>query len=234
MFGTVQETPYDLQFSLLGIPVRISIWFWVAGTILGFSALKAGLPFLLAWLLVLLVSILVHELGHALTARWFGYSPSILLYHFGGLAFYQPRQNHSRARSILISLAGPGAGFILWGLTELFYRFVLPRFYFDLAPNFQQLASFIVIQMLFINLIWGLVNLLPVLPLDGGRICQEICMAISPFRGLLYAAWVGLIVGGLTAAWFFRQQETYPGFLFAMLAFSNFSIIQQYRNQFRR
>src|SRR5690606_19365923 len=106
MFGTVQETPYDLRFSLLGVPIRVSVWFWVAGTVLGYGELKQGVEYLLAWLLVLFVSILVHEMGHALTARWFGHSPQVLLYHFGGLAYYQPFRNHTRAKSIAISFAG--------------------------------------------------------------------------------------------------------------------------------
>ncbi|WP_437227710.1 site-2 protease family protein [Planctomicrobium sp. SH661] len=233
MFGTVNETPYDLQFQLGGIPVRISVWFWVMGSILGYSALRAGVPYLLAWLLVLLVSILVHEMGHALTARWFGHQPSILLYQFGGLAFYHPFRNHTRGKSILISLAGPGAGFVLWGLVLLFVRFVLPHIYHHIPENFQSLLGFVLMQLLYINLYWGLVNLLPVLPLDGGRVCQEICTAISPFKGYLYAAWVGLIVGGLAALWFFSRDETYPGFLFAMLAASNYSMIQQLNSQYR-
>jgi len=229
MFGTVTPTPYDLRFSLFGIPVHISIWFWVAGAILGFNALKAGAAFLIGWLLVLLISILVHELGHALTARWFGYPPSILLYHFGGLAFYQPYRHPARWKSILISLAGPAAGFVLFGLIFAFRVFVLPRFFFQLGENFQDLVWFMISQMIFVNLVWGLVNLLPVLPLDGGRVCQEICLTFSPFRGTLYAAWIGVIIGGLAALWFFQQKETYPAFLFLMLAFSNFNIIQQVR-----
>jgi len=229
MFGVVSETSYDLHFSVSRIPVRVSVWFWVGGAILGFDTLKLGVQYLLAWLLVLLVSILVHELGHAWTARWFGYSPSILLYQFGGLAFYQPWGRHSRTRSVLISLAGPGAGFVLYGLTELFIHFVVPRFYFNMAPTFRPLLGFILGEMEYVNLYWGLVNLLPVLPLDGGRVTEQVCGYFSPFRGLLYTAWIGAIVGGLVALSFFKEENQYAGFLFLMLAFSNVNIIQQWR-----
>lgn len=231
MFGTVSATPYDLQFSLFGIPVRISIWFWLAGAILGYNALKAGAAFLIGWLLVLLVSILIHELGHALAARCFGYSPSILLYQFGGLAFYNPAYGQARWKSILISLAGPGAGFILAAVIYAFAAYALPQFYFRMEPAFQELVSFILGQLLFVNVIWGLVNLLPVLPLDGGRVCQEICSSFAPYRGTLYAAWIGVIVGGLAAAYFFTQKDNYPAFLFLMLAFTNFNIIQEWRER---
>lgn len=229
MFGTVTESPYDMQFSLAGIPVRISMWFWIMGAILGYGALRAGVPFLLAWLLVLLVSILVHEMGHALTARWFGYTPSILLYHFGGLAYYQPNRQHTRIKSIVITLAGPFAGFALYGLTRLFIAFGL-SWLMQVPETFRPLISFILIQLLYINLWWGLVNLLPVLPLDGGRISQELCSAVSPFKGVLYAAWIGVIAAGLTAAWFVSQKDGYPAMMFALLAASNFSTIREWRS----
>jgi Peptidase family M50. len=230
MFGIVQPTPFDMEFTLGRIPVRISVWFWLAGTLLGFTALREGLQYLLAWLLVLLISILVHEMGHALTAQAFGYSPSVLLYHFGGLAYYQPDSRHTRLKSILISLAGPGAGFLLFGLTYLFARYVLPQFYWDMAEHSRRLLDDVVLQMLFINLYWGLVNLLPVLPLDGGRISQEVCSMISPRRGILYAAYIGVAVAALAAMWFLRNHQSYAVMLFAMLAFSNYSIIQQYKS----
>ncbi|MEZ6147021.1 MAG: hypothetical protein R3B91_16710 [Planctomycetaceae bacterium] len=83
MFGPVQPTPYDLTFSLFGIPVRVIAWFWLTAVILGFSSVHIGPEYLLAWVAIVFVSILVHELGHALVAAAFGYPPRILLYHFG-------------------------------------------------------------------------------------------------------------------------------------------------------
>ncbi len=94
------ETPYDLRFQLLGFPVRVSWTFWLGAVVFGyefarqidFIAMAAGLnspgagPLLLLWILCLLVSILIHELGHALAFRQFGIQSSIVLYHFGGLA----------------------------------------------------------------------------------------------------------------------------------------------------
>lgn len=219
-----------MEFTLWRIPVRISVWFWLAGTLLGFTALREGLQYLLAWLLVLLISILVHEMGHALTARAFGYSPSVLLYHFGGLAYYQPDFRHSRVKSILISLAGPGAGFVLFGITFLFARYVVPHFASNMAEHSLRLLDDVIFQMLFINFYWGLVNLLPVLPLDGGRVSQEICSMISPRNGILYAAYIGVAFAALAIVWFLQNRQTYAVMLFAMLAFSNYSIIQQYKS----
>ena len=226
MFGTVQETPYDLNFSVAGIPVRVSVWFWAVGAILGYSAVRMGMEFLLTWMVVLFVSILVHELGHALTARWFGHRPSILLYHFGGLAFYQPFQRDSRWQSILITLAGPGAGFVLYGLTRAFLFWGYP--YLPQFPDrFEHIMIFAIIQLLYINLYWGLINLLPVLPLDGGRVAQELFSARNTMRGLITAVRISVVVAGMAAAWFFLQRETYPAMLFAILCANNVSLALQ-------
>ena len=96
MFGQVPQTQYDLHFQVLGIPVRIHPAFFVLCVIMGFSEgwarelqVNVLVPILL-WTGVVFVSILVHELGHALMARNFGWPPNITLYHFGGLASFQP------------------------------------------------------------------------------------------------------------------------------------------------
>ncbi|MFM8704007.1 MAG: peptidase, partial [Planctomycetia bacterium] len=90
--GEPQPTPADLRFSLLGIPVRVSGWFWVAAVLLGWNLCqglaegdqRALLRYLAAWVGVVLVSLLVHEMGHALAFRRFGQSAHVILYHFGG------------------------------------------------------------------------------------------------------------------------------------------------------
>src|ERR1043166_8856978 len=65
---------------------------------------------LMIWVAVVFVSILIHELGHALVARAHGWQPWITLYGMGGLASYQPTRHDTRSQ-ILISAAGPAAGF---------------------------------------------------------------------------------------------------------------------------
>jgi len=194
MFFNTEPTQYDLRFNLFNVPVRISVWFWLMGAILGFETVKIGVAFLLSWMCVLFVSILIHEFGHALVAKAFGYRPNVLLYHFGGLAMFQPDSRYTASRSIAVSLAGPAAGFALYGLTQLFKFYVFPSMIPGLSASSLMLLSFIIIQMEWINLYWGLINLLPVLPLDGGRICQEICLKINARKGIIYAAQIGAVV----------------------------------------
>src|SRR5258708_21488286 len=114
MFGTVAPTPYDVRFSLFGIPVRVHPFFWIASLLMGRGLHDRKL--MLIWMACIFVSILVHELGHALTAQYFGWPPHIVLHAFGGYASYQPTWGHSTSRSILVSFAGPWAGFLLYAV----------------------------------------------------------------------------------------------------------------------
>jgi stage IV sporulation protein FB len=130
------RTAWDIHFHVLGFPVRIHPLFWLVGLLLGFSGGRegnAGIQ-LLIWFVALFVSILVHELGHALMIRRFGREAHIVLYAMGGLAIegrpqgsfgspwsfdsytgYQPGPR-SPQEQILISAAGPGIQFLLLGL----------------------------------------------------------------------------------------------------------------------
>jgi len=90
------RTPYDLNFQFAGVPIRVHPLFWLATAILGASSLQAdsaesnaGMK-LLVWLVVVFVSILIHELGHAFVMRYFGEVPHVVLYLFGGLAISDP------------------------------------------------------------------------------------------------------------------------------------------------
>ena len=98
-----QPTPADWQFELAGIRVRVSPWFWLASALLGFGVCqsfaggdqRALIGYLILWAGVVLVSILIHEMGHALAFRLFGQSAHIVIYHFGGLAAVAARSSPS-------------------------------------------------------------------------------------------------------------------------------------------
>src|SRR5438132_973156 len=122
------RTPFDLNFQVLGFPVRVHPLFWLVGLLLGLGGggEDAGIR-LVIWFAALFVSILIHELGHALMIRRFGRDAYIVLYAMGGLAIegrprdfspfgspwsidsassFQPRPRSSNEQ-ILISAAGP-------------------------------------------------------------------------------------------------------------------------------
>src|SRR5690349_4781192 len=107
------HTRFDLRFSIFGIPVRVHPLFWLMTLLFGGAV---GNPItLLIWVAVVFISILTHELGHALTMRFFGQPARIILHLSGGLAI-PDSWGHGSAlttnEQILMLLAGPGAGFL--------------------------------------------------------------------------------------------------------------------------
>jgi stage IV sporulation protein FB len=126
---------------------------------------------------------LVHEFGHALAGRKLGgVGPVIHLHGLGGLCSFQ-KANFSRKQDFLMTLAGPMAGYLLCLAAFLAYRY-LPV---DTPPKFMDLVRITFI----INLVWSTINLLPVLPLDGGRLLQAM---LGPRR-----IKITLIIGMLTS-----------------------------------
>ena len=124
LFAEPPRTPYDIRFSIAGVPVRVHPLFWLVALLLGANAIRDGIE-LLSWMTAVFVSILIHELGHAMAIRYYGWQPSITLHQLGGLTSYNPRFTASAASyrragntplaQIIISAAGPAAGFLFMG-----------------------------------------------------------------------------------------------------------------------
>ena len=79
MLAEPNRTPYDLNFRLFGFPVRIHPLFWLGAVLLGGWTFDLGLEYAAIWVAVVFVSILVHELGHAIAFRTFGVDSHIVL-----------------------------------------------------------------------------------------------------------------------------------------------------------
>ena len=237
LLGEPARSQGDVNFRLFGIPIRIHPFFWIIGLLLGMNNDVKGM---IVWLVALLLCILVHELGHALVLRAFGVYSWITLYGMGGLASYDPAQARSvRAdgtlKQILISAAGPGAGFLLASL--VFGGVFLKAAFTDnaLAPQVgaagpDYLAMFIY-YVLFICVGWGIVNLLPVYPLDGGQIAREIMLRILPRTGIHHSLMLSIFTGGGIALIGLLNGMFYVAIMFGYLAFSSFQMLQNYGNQ---
>jgi len=184
----------SLRFRLGPFPVSVEPWFFFVPLI----AFRASLWTALAWTAVVFASILVHELGHALAARLFGAGAAIRLYGLGGLTYHSGLP--TARRRILVTLAGPGAGFLL-GLLALGPYLLLP-------------PSFAVRALLLTNVFWGAVNLLPVPPLDGGHVLEEL---LGPRRKVL-ALQAGAVVGALAAVGGFLLWGWVAAVMFAFLS----------------
>lgn len=231
----------DLHFSLFGFPVRVSPWFWAVSALMGIRG-ATGPTDLLTWVAVVFVSILVHELGHAFAMRHYGWQPRVTLYAMGGLASYDRassyRQGHSSPRSqILISLAGPAAGFALASLViaALYVAQRKVNFSFDITVGTGQYLEFhsptymLVRDLLFVNIFWGLINLLPVYPLDGGQVAREILTLGNPHNGIVQSLWLSVFTGaGLAIAGLMLFNQLFMAILFGYLAYSSYQTLQRY------
>jgi stage IV sporulation protein FB len=252
------RTPYDLNFQVLGFPVRVHPLFWLVGLLLGFSGGTSGIS-LIIWFCALFSSILVHELGHALMIRRFGREAHIVLYAMGGLAIegrpkggdfgspwsfdsyteFNPRPR-TPYEQILISAAGPGIQFLLAGVViALVYAtgghvqwelspipLPIPMLGGELARNVN--LFLLVMDLLYINIFWALVNLLPVLPLDGGQIAMQLLIQHDSWSGMQRALWLSVFTGGAMAVFaLLVLQQVFTMMLFASLAVSSYLTLQQ-------
>jgi Zn-dependent protease len=237
-----ERTAWDLRFRLLRFPVRVHPWFWIGAVLLGGSTLRDGLQFLAIWVVVVFVSILVHELGHAIAFRLFGADSDIVLYAFGGLAI--PTMAISgRWRRVFIALAGPLAGFVLCGAV---YGSNL-GLNWGSRENGDEVA-FLYYALFAVNLFWGIFNLLPVFPLDGGQVCREVCGMKWGTRGNKISLRISFVVAILVVAyslfcaidikmfdrqltsqfpWWIPPGSIWTAILFGFLAYSSYQLLQQ-------
>jgi len=232
LIGEPAPTQADIHFQLFGIPVRIHPFFWVVAVLLGIR-LKDPVMVLI-WVFSVFISILIHELGHALTAKYVGEAPWITLYSFGGLASYRPTRHDSRTK-ILISAAGPAAGFFFLAVVLAFIHGMRHDVSLHLSAPWIRFVGFnndnlneLIGNLIYINLFWGLVNLLPIYPLDGGQIARELFVRFDLQDGIrksLYismaAAIVVAIFGGL------YLERLFIAIMFGFLAFMNYQLLQQ-------
>jgi Zn-dependent protease len=255
IFTQPQQSPYDWNFRIFNIPVQVSPWFWVVSAIMGWSSVHHGFQYLALWIGCVFVSILVHELGHVLTGRLFGAQGHIILYGFGGLAV---GSNHlsDRTQRIAVVFAGPAAGFIFLGAVLLVFRMadpemvqqVLGSFYFFVLRLFGidtgrpgaipelSLGSDFLWNMLWINCLWGFLNLLPIWPLDGGQISRDFLGGLLAEAGVRFALILsGVVAGALALACLvlFKGQSLYLPFFFGILALGSFQALQQVQAQRR-
>lgn len=189
------------QFRVLGIPVRISAGFWFMAVLLGTSSASPNWKDTLMWVLIVFISVGIHELGHAMLARAFGASPAILLYALGGRTVNVGR--FSRFRTALVSMAGPAAGFVLALLAVVLMHTGVAR---------DPTVAVVLQKTQRVNLAWGIINLIPVLPFDGGLILAAI---LGP-RRLLASATVSAVVGAAIATYGMMQGFIFPAVLFGM------------------
>jgi len=205
-------------FRIRGIQLAVHASFflllaWVAND--GWrSAGAAGLGWSVVTLLAFFGCVVLHELGHSLTAIHFGIGVRrILLMPIGGMAEFDsiPRQP---ARELLITLAGPAVNFVIAGLLWFVIRT------FGDEVTLYSLDGFIY-QIFFANLVMGIFNLLPAFPMDGGRILRALlAWRMSYLRATRFAATVGKVICVLGAGVALWSNHWLLAVLFAFIFFA--------------
>ncbi len=168
-------TPFDLNWRMFDVQVRVHPFFWLVAAFLGWGNFSRGGPrAILLWIACVFVSILIHELGHVAVGRVFGAQGRILLYSFGGLAIGSSNLR-KRWQRLLVYLAGPFIQLVFAAGIYVVIRAARGREGFAESAGAEML-----VMLLVINLFWGLFNLLPIFPLDGGQVTREVCEALAP------------------------------------------------------
>ncbi len=195
------------------IPIRIQPIFWALILLLGFSY-SGDLAITLWFGLIATVSILVHEYGHALTALAFGQQADIELVALGGLTHYRgPRLK--MWQEFLITLNGPLAGLSLALVAYLILIYVV-------IPYRAPLPYMILSMTVNINIFWTLFNLLPIHPLDGGKLCSFLLQRIAGLKGLKASYFISMLLAGLLGAYCLYLNQLYSGAILLMFMFENY------------
>lgn len=205
---------------------------------------------LMLWIAAVFSSILIHELGHAMAFRYYGVESYIVLYHFGGLAvprsataFGYVGRSKRDINQIVVSAAGPGAQLILAaiiiavlyfaGFSVEPYRHVLP--YLDrIIPEGgdKRLASdalwAVTFFLVYPSIMWAVINLLPVYPLDGGHIAREILSIFDPVNGIRKSLILSIVAGAVVALYAYAHHDPFLAIMFGLLAYSSFQVLQSY------
>ncbi|GAA1148113.1 site-2 protease family protein [Nesterenkonia lutea] len=185
------------QVRIAGVPVRFrASWFLVSGAIVLLFGPQVQRIFpelgVLAYVValgyagLLLLSVLAHELAHALAARSFGWpATEIELNIWGGHTEYLAHRA-TPVKSLAVSLAGPAANLVIAGL----------GWYFSELFEVTGVTALLVEVTVLVNFMVGVFNLLPGLPLDGGRIVESVVWGAtgSQDRGMRAAGWGGRVV----------------------------------------
>ena len=157
-----------IQFSILGIPVRVEPWFWITMAFIGgglHAANSTDILLVLVFVFAGFLSIMIHELGHALAIRKYGLPAVITLRAFGGYASF-PAGKLDRKQSFVVTAAGPALQFVFGVLLIV------------LAPSISVPEGSLFLpflrDLIWVSIAWSILNCLPVYPMDGGQMMAAI------------------------------------------------------------
>ena len=196
---------------IFGFPLRIDPFFFVTAWLIGG---RQEPQWMVVWVVIVLIGILAHELGHAFAGRRLGMEPWIRLMAFGGMTGWtQPRPLTAR-QQIMISAAGPAVGIVIGGS-------VLIAGLVGLFANASPAIIRVLNDVMWVNLGWGVLNLLPILPLDGGHIASSVAGIVAGRRGRLAARVLSIVLTVTIGLWALTAGQWWMLILGVVLTYAN-------------
>jgi Zn-dependent protease len=212
--GSVRGTSIDIDFNFLILVVLF--------VVMNYNA-AMGIQYALVWVPILFLSVLLHELAHAAMIGIFGFGSSqIVLTGMGGVTFN--RRKAKPWQDMLISLAGPLSSFGLMFLC----RWIMYNVTF--AHRDPMLAALLP-DMEWANRFWGMFNLIPVAPLDGGHAVREFFNIFLPDRkSFVIYVWIAIVCGGGIAVYLFLQGNFFIALYIAWFVYMAFEQWKHFRH----
>ncbi len=211
-----------MSFTFFGIPVTIRLSFFILSGLLAYP--RAAKPWLMVeWIAVVALAVFVHELGHALAYRRYGHVPAIELHGMGGLTYSRGGRDLSLREDAVVSFAGPFFGFLLAGVV-----FGAAKAYGGAGDD--PFVAILVTDLLWVSAGWSIMNLLPMLPLDGGNLMFTAMKAISPTRAVVRAHVISLVVALAAAVAARLAGWTFSIYLALWFAWSNARALLEMRH----
>ena len=209
-----------LQFRLFRFPVAVQPFFLITAWLIG---PRGDMQATVLWIISVFLGVMAHELGHAFAGRHFALDPVITLHAFGGMTSWRSERRLGHGQRILLSAAGPAVGIVI-GLAVLV---LAPR----LLPDPGVLVTRLIHYTVWVNLGWGVLNLAPVLPLDGGHIAASAAEAAFGQPGRTVATVVSLIATGSLALWAMWNGQIWLTILAVVLAVSNIQSVGWFKSK---
>lgn len=197
--------------SIFGFPLRVDPFFFVTAWLIGG---RQEPQWMVVWVVTVVVGVLAHELGHAFAGRRLGLQPWIRLMAFGGMTGWMRPRVLTPWQQIGISVAGPAVGIAVGGTALLA---VLGGLFAEAPSSIVRIANYIV----WVNLGWGVLNLLPILPLDGGHIASSLAEMVAGRRGRIAARAFSIVLTVAIGLWAVTAGDWWILILCAVFTFAN-------------
>ncbi|MBI2386239.1 MAG: hypothetical protein HYV14_09530 [Elusimicrobia bacterium] len=195
------------------VSVRTEPFFWLMAGLFGLSFGRGRTEDVVLWGGVIAFSVLLHELGHAAACLAFGSGADITLHGFGGSTRPRDPSRFGTWRTAALDLAGCAAGF---GVAAAAFGVLFAGAVYKgmIPPTALSVARALVM----VNVWFSLFNLLPVSPMDGGKLVSGLLSARWGVNGRRAAHGLGLALGAAAAFWFYRGGALYGALLCGAMA----------------